>query len=80
MASMTKIPTVGDWLTTAPWKDRFVSILAIAEMTQGHTLADKRELIDYPSSDLVVLWTGKYRTDARRVTPDEAAEIRLLLV
>lgn len=78
---MNTIQTVGEWLTTAPWRDRAVSLLLVedGEITQASTLAEKQALLRCPYGTLVVLWTGKWRTEARTVSSDERAAIVALL-
>lgn len=78
---MSGVQTVGQWLTTAPWRDRAVSLLLVedGEVTQASTLADKRALLTCPYGALIVLWTGKWWTEARTVTTDEKAAIAALL-
>jgi hypothetical protein len=81
---MTDIPNVGSWLTEAPWRDRSVSLIRIdlytLVATQAHTLADKREMLTRSShaSDrrvLLVAWTGKWRTDVRRIAHSDVQGI-----
>lgn len=57
---------VGEWLTTAPWRDRAVSLLLIThdDVTQAATLGDKQALAQRDGR-IVVLWTGKWWTEAR---------------
>lgn len=78
---MSTIQTVGEWLTTAPWRDRAVSLLLVedGEVTQASTLAEKQALLRCPYGTVIVLWTGKWRTEARTVTTDEKSAIASLL-
>lgn len=74
---------VGEWLTTAPWRDRAVSLLLVegSGVSQAFTLTDKRVLAALPGC-LLVLWTGQWKTEARIVgeLPDpDRATVRDLL-
>jgi len=61
---------LGEWLTVAPWKDRSVSLLVIDGRQQAFTLAGKRAALSQPGP-ILVLWTGRYKTDARAVDDSE---------
>ena len=81
---MKPISTLGDWLTTAPWRDRSVSLLLLDGwvITQAHTLSDKRALLaetDVFGPTVLVLWTGKWHTEARRATPNDVRRIAELI-
>lgn len=81
---MNPIESVGDWIDIAPWRDRKVSLLLLdgPVVTQADTLGDKRALLaetDAFGPTVLVLWTGKWRTEARRATPDDVSRIAELL-
>lgn len=71
------IEPLGNWLTEAPWKNAGVSLIDFAAGVQEHTLSGKRAMVaDYGGGGaLHVAWTGKYRTDIRRIAPDEVPKV-----
>ena len=78
------IPTIGDWLDAAPWRDRATHLIAVGH--QGHleatTLAEKEAVLrqhagwQYGAFDfLIATWHGRWTTSAREVTTDDAVAI-----
>lgn len=59
---------ITDWHEKAPWRTRAVSIIALADdgfpCKQAFTLEEKRAILKNAGACLV-LWTGKYYTEAR---------------
>jgi hypothetical protein len=64
-----EVPDIGEWLTLAPLRERAVSLFKFDEhgYRQAHDIEGKRLLASVESGDLFVLWTGRWRTDIRRV-------------
>lgn len=78
-----EIAPLGDWLDAAPWKDRAVSLLMPDGITgrQATTLAEKRAALTEPvPGPTFVLWTGKWRTDARLLPWEQRGEVADRLV
>lgn len=81
MGGMEQIPDLGDWLTTAPWRDRAVSLIYISPdngpLCQEHTLAGKRFLVGvaWAAGVLLVAWHGQRRTDVRIVTSEQLGAV-----
>jgi len=75
MNPLEECKPVGDWIETAPWRDRSVSLLVPSLNVQASTLAGKR-LVLQPARETYALWTGKYRTEARLVMETDVEAIR----
>jgi len=75
MNPLEECKPVGDWIETAPWRDRSVSLLIPSLNVQADSLDGKR-LVLQQDRDTYVLWTGRYRTDARLIMETDVEAIR----
>lgn len=65
--------SLGDWINTAPWRHRGVSLLLIPEtghIRQVNDLVGKRAIFA-DSGVMLALWTGHFHTEVRVITDDE---------
>ena len=72
--SLSNTPPIGDWLESAPWRNRSVVLIHISDdgtVTQAHGLGEKRDMLCDLTGTLLVGWTGRYRTDIRGVYTDD---------
>jgi len=75
MNPLEECKPVGDWIKAAPWRDRSVSLLIPSLNVQADSLDGKR-LVLQQDRDTYVLWTGRYRTDARLIMETDVEAIR----
>ena len=71
---LSNVPNLGDWLDVAPWKNRAVVLIHIAEddaVTQAHGVGEKRDLLCDMTGTMLAGWNGQWRTDVRLMTDDE---------
>lgn len=78
---MDMIPSVGSWLTDAPWRLRAVSLIFIDgdRITQSDTRSGKQALSRMDGGTLLVTWHGVYRTDVRLVQPEDRSAVARVL-
>lgn len=75
--SAQPLPDVGDWIQSAPWRGRKVSLILTGDVfRQASDLVGKRAILESQTGRVLVLWTGQYTTHARIIhTAEERADV-----